>query len=102
MAYVPAEVEKRLTSVSNNRLTKVSLFSNESKRVLKNEYKQQTKVSSLISESFTSLTRNQRMLGPITEAHLQLFLKNPRFVGLKFPDMSRPETLQKRFVGKVK
>ncbi|CAN0511941.1 unnamed protein product, partial [Scytosiphon promiscuus] len=41
------------------------------------------------------------MLGPLTEAHLQLFLKNPRFVGLKFPDMSRPETLQKRFVGKV-
>ncbi|CAM9128453.1 unnamed protein product [Hapterophycus canaliculatus] len=43
----------------------------------------------------------QRMLGPLTEAHLQLFLKNPRFVGLKFPDMSRPETLQKRFVGKL-
>ena len=41
------------------------------------------------------------MLGPLTEAHLQLFLKNSRFVGLKFPDMSRPETLQKRFVGKV-
>lgn len=33
---------------------------------------------------------------------MQLFLKNPRFVGLKFPDMSRPETLQKRFVGKVR
>ena len=44
----------------------------------------------------------QRVLGPLTEAHLQLFLKNPRFVGLKFPDMSRPETLQKRFVGKVR
>eukprot|EP00903_Cladosiphon_okamuranus_P009227 g8808.t1 len=43
----------------------------------------------------------QRVLGPLTEAHLQLFLKNPRFVGLKFPDMSRPETLQKRFVGKL-
>lgn len=44
----------------------------------------------------------QRMLGPLTEQHMQLFLKNPRFVGLKFPDMSRPETLQKRFVGKVR
>lgn len=33
---------------------------------------------------------------------MQLFLKNPRFVGLKFPDMSRPETLQKRFVGKAR
>lgn len=42
------------------------------------------------------------MLGPLTEQHMQLFLKNPRFVGLKFPDMSRPETLQKRFVGKVR
>lgn len=42
------------------------------------------------------------MLGSLTEAHVQLFLKNPRFVGLKFPDMSRPETLQKRFVGKVR
>ena len=24
-----------------------------------------------------------------------------RFVGLKFPDMSRPETLQKKYVGKL-
>ncbi|CAN0215023.1 unnamed protein product, partial [Discosporangium mesarthrocarpum] len=43
----------------------------------------------------------QRVLGPLTEDHMQLFLKNPRFVGLKFPDMSRPETLQKRFMGKL-
>lgn len=26
---------------------------------------------------------------------------NPRFAGLKFPDMSRPETLQKKYVGKL-
>ncbi|CAM9556927.1 unnamed protein product [Chrysoparadoxa australica] len=32
---------------------------------------------------------------------MQLFLKNPRFSGLKFPDMSRPETLPKRYVGKL-
>ena len=25
----------------------------------------------------------------------------PSFVGLKFPDMSRPETLQKKYVGKL-
>ena len=50
---------------------------------------------------FSSSEYRQRVLGPLTEAHLQLFLKNARFVGLKFPDMSRPETLQKRFVGKV-
>lgn len=43
----------------------------------------------------------QRMMGPLTDQHMQLFLKNPRFAGLKFPDMSRPETLQKRYVGNL-
>jgi hypothetical protein len=32
---------------------------------------------------------------------MDLFLRNPRYMGLKFPDMSRPETLQKKYVGKV-
>lgn len=41
----------------------------------------------------------QKMMGPLSEDHMGLFLKNPRFAGLKFPDMSRPETLQKRYVG---
>lgn len=27
----------------------------------------------------------QRVLGPLTRAQNELFLKNPRFVGLKFP-----------------
>ncbi|CAK4623631.1 hypothetical protein LEN26_019840, partial [Aphanomyces euteiches] len=43
----------------------------------------------------------QKVLGPLTPDHMELFLSNPRFAGLKFPDMSRPETLQKRFVGKI-
>ncbi|KAH8057086.1 cyclin-dependent protein serine/threonine kinase [Aureococcus anophagefferens] len=43
----------------------------------------------------------QRMLGPLTPEQDELFLRNPRFVGLKFPDMSRPETLQKKYVGKL-
>mmetsp|Transcript_13362 Transcript_13362/g.46785 ORF Transcript_13362/g.46785 Transcript_13362/m.46785 type:complete len:590 (-) Transcript_13362:28-1797(-) len=43
----------------------------------------------------------QRMLGPLTRDQHELFLRNPRFVGLKFPDMSRPETLQKKYVGKL-
>ncbi|KAF0689143.1 Aste57867_19415 [Aphanomyces stellatus] len=43
----------------------------------------------------------QKMLGPLTPEHMELFLANPRFAGLKFPDMTRPETLQKRFVGKI-
>ena len=29
------------------------------------------------------------------------FMRNPRFVGLKFPDMSRPETLKKKYVGSL-
>lgn len=29
------------------------------------------------------------------------FNKNPRFIGLKFPDVSKPETLEKRYVGKA-
>eukprot|EP00656_Telonema_subtile_P029720 TRINITY_DN327_c0_g1_i3.p1 TRINITY_DN327_c0_g1~~TRINITY_DN327_c0_g1_i3.p1 ORF type:complete len:554 (+),score=112.51 TRINITY_DN327_c0_g1_i3:85-1746(+) len=43
----------------------------------------------------------QRVLGPLTPDQLELFLRNPRFLGLKFPDMSRPETLEKRYLGKV-
>lgn len=43
----------------------------------------------------------QRVLGPLTAEQLELFLRNPRFLGLKFPDMSRPETLEKRYLGKV-
>lgn len=43
----------------------------------------------------------QRVLGPLTPEQLELFLRNPRFLGLKFPDMTRPETLEKRYLGKV-
>eukprot|EP00291_Cryptomonas_curvata_P024596 CAMPEP_0172162360 /NCGR_PEP_ID=MMETSP1050-20130122/6623_1 /TAXON_ID=233186 /ORGANISM="Cryptomonas curvata, Strain CCAP979/52" /LENGTH=325 /DNA_ID=CAMNT_0012832331 /DNA_START=301 /DNA_END=1275 /DNA_ORIENTATION=+ len=43
----------------------------------------------------------QKVMGPLTAEQTELFLRNPRFVGLKFPDMSRPETLEKRYVGKV-
>eukprot|EP00658_Telonema_sp_P-2_P052312 TRINITY_DN4051_c0_g1_i2.p1 TRINITY_DN4051_c0_g1~~TRINITY_DN4051_c0_g1_i2.p1 ORF type:complete len:637 (+),score=122.15 TRINITY_DN4051_c0_g1_i2:47-1912(+) len=43
----------------------------------------------------------QRVLGPLTSEQNELFLRNPRFLGLKFPDMTRPETLEKRYLGKV-
>ena len=43
----------------------------------------------------------QRVLGPLTSDHMDLFMTNPRFAGLKFPDMSRPETLQKKYLGKL-
>lgn len=28
-----------------------------------------------------------------------MFMRNQRFAGLKFPDMHRPETLERRFAG---
>jgi len=42
----------------------------------------------------------QRVLGSLTPEQMELFLRNPRFLGLKFPDMSRPETLEKKYLGK--
>jgi cyclin-dependent kinase-like len=42
----------------------------------------------------------QKVLGPLIPEHADLFASNARFAGLKFPDMSRPETLQKKYVGK--
>eukprot|EP01135_Chromosphaera_perkinsii_P000169 Nk52_evm65s32 gene=Nk52_evmTU65s32 len=39
----------------------------------------------------------QRVLGPLPPEQREMFLKNPRFVGLKFPDMSQPETLAKKY-----
>lgn len=41
----------------------------------------------------------QKVLGPLTPEHQEMFMLNPRFAGLKFPDMSKPETLQKKYVG---
>jgi cyclin-dependent kinase-like len=31
----------------------------------------------------------------------ELFAKNPTFIGFKFPDIGSPETLEKRYVGKL-
>lgn len=41
------------------------------------------------------------MLGALTSEQQEMFSKNPRFLGLKFPDVSKPETLDKRYVGKM-
>jgi hypothetical protein len=38
-------------------------------------------------------------MGPLTSDQNEMFLRNPRFLGLKFPDMTRPETLEKRYSG---
>ena len=29
------------------------------------------------------------------------FAKNPRFIGFKFPDVTKPETLERKYVGKI-
>ncbi len=44
-----------------------------------------------IHSSYTQSTQDQK----------ECFAKNPRFVGLKFPDLSKPETLEKRYAGKL-
>jgi len=40
----------------------------------------------------------QKVLGPLTPEQYDMFLQNPRFSGLSFPDMSKPETLQQKYL----
>lgn len=40
----------------------------------------------------------QKTLGPLTASQQETFQKNPRFIGLKFPEISKLETLEKRFL----
>lgn len=43
----------------------------------------------------------QKVLGPLTPEHMEMFLRNPRFLGIQFPDVNRPETLEKRYVRRM-
>ena len=43
----------------------------------------------------------QKVMGPLTPQQMNMFLRNPRFLGLRFPDMKRPETLQRKYVGRL-
>ena len=43
----------------------------------------------------------QRLLGPLVARQMDLFMRHPRFVGVKFSDMSRPETLERRYTGNL-
>lgn len=43
----------------------------------------------------------QKLLGPLTSEQHDMFMRNPRFVGLKFPDMSKPETLERKYGSKL-
>ena len=43
----------------------------------------------------------QKIMGSMTPEQEEEFRKNPRFIGLSFPDVSKPETLQKHYIGKM-
>lgn len=43
----------------------------------------------------------QKTLGPLIPEQNEAFQKNPRFLGLKFPEIGRPEALEKRYMGKL-
>lgn len=42
-----------------------------------------------------------QIVGKLTPDQEELFAKNPRFIGLKFPELKNPETLEKHYVGKM-
>ncbi len=45
----------------------------------------------------------QRVLGPLTRRQTESFLKNPKFVGLKFPDVDQPsERLERKYWAHLK
>ena len=43
----------------------------------------------------------QKILGPLTAEQKENFLKNPRFLGTKFPEITKPETIERRYIGKL-
>ena len=43
----------------------------------------------------------QKILGPIISEHKEAFLKNQHFLGMRFPEISKFETLEKKYLGKT-
>ena len=43
----------------------------------------------------------QKCLGPLTAQHQQHFLKNPKFIGMKFPEIYNLESIDRRYLGKI-
>ena len=43
----------------------------------------------------------QKVLGPLTNHQQEIFSKNERFIGLKIPAVTRPETIFKRYRNKL-
>ncbi|XP_051528743.1 cyclin-dependent kinase-like 5 isoform X2 [Myxocyprinus asiaticus] len=41
----------------------------------------------------------QKVLGPLPPEQMKLFYNNPRFAGLRFPSVSHPQTLERRYLG---
>uniref|UniRef100_A0A8C1WWT6 Cyclin-dependent kinase-like 5 n=1 Tax=Cyprinus carpio TaxID=7962 RepID=A0A8C1WWT6_CYPCA len=41
----------------------------------------------------------QKVLGPLPPEQMKLFYNNPRFAGLRFPSVSHPQTLDRRYLG---
>lgn len=43
----------------------------------------------------------QRVMGSLIPEHKEAFLKNQHFLGLRFPEVAKFETLEKRYMGKI-
>ena len=43
----------------------------------------------------------QKVLGPLTPEHKEAFQKNPHFLGLRFPEITKLDTLEKKYMGKI-
>ena len=43
----------------------------------------------------------QKIMGTLPQDQRELFQKNPRFVGMRFPEIARPETIERRYLGKM-
>ena len=40
----------------------------------------------------------QKTIGPLTPEQKELFLKNPRFLGMKFPEIMKPEVTKSKLL----
>ena len=43
----------------------------------------------------------QRVMGSLIPEHKEAFMKNPHFLGLRFPEVAKFETLEKKYMGKI-
>ena len=43
----------------------------------------------------------QKVVGRLPPHMQEMFAENPRYVGLKFPELGKPETIEKRYLGKM-